>query len=230
MALKKIKRFPAYLKNNIWRFFKWFLLREGMVITLLLAILANLISSHIQENIKRQRHLELLEYEIKMQALMGQSLNEEFDEQKFLFTKILLSDDIYLATLNLGYLSSVDPETNVLLSAYYSVLPIYNYQLQTFYQHIDDSFKKWNDCAFHLNYIKEQSGCIEEQRIYEKTREFYSKEIIILWSELTEDMFKPLSKRFNPTQDRLNSKFLVFFMGNESMPFLNPPLLDIPKI
>ncbi|RJR28425.1 hypothetical protein C4564_05585, partial [Candidatus Microgenomates bacterium] len=121
-----MRQLPRKLLNLVTKpkiFIRWIFTSRGLIIVLLSGILVSLISSRLEDLVKRQRYLELLQLEIRNHVNKSNILSKTYiDNSGDLYNKEYIPDQFYQAAVNSGYLSSVDPEMLLKIVVYYSLV------------------------------------------------------------------------------------------------------------
>jgi len=219
----RIKKLSSVIKKYFISLIRWFFSSRGLAILLLAGITVNLTANNIDDTIKKQRYLELLEWEIKSHVIYAQSLSElsktNFPSSKY---KLLIPTKFYDSVLNSGYLTSIEPEVLSSIIRYYENIDAnYNERLKAYLLEIDNEGLEWKNCAysaFSASISAELDKCDES---FNEIKSTISEQVNTTWSEAAMEIFdKNIDQIFNPTQKRLNSPILRLLMGNKALQFM----------
>lgn len=190
---------------------------NGVLVTLFILILAALLSFIIQDKIQRQRYLELLELEIRNNELIAGNEIKEYNQKGVILVHTPYSISTFEAGLQSGYILTLDPNTLNSLYSLYVAIPKFNSVLDHANGIIQNYFTQYEKCiADSIIGTVSPSQCQNYKLAYDSIQKTYSgimKNIdVILEKDLADTSLK-----FNPTQNRLKSPLLLFFMGNQRL-------------
>lgn len=215
-----IKISSKTLSQGIKRFFKILFSTKGLIISLCLGILVSLLGFLIQDQIQRQRYLELLEFEIRENYLTATNEMKTFNQTGIIYTHTPFHDDVYKAGLQTGYLLTIkDPD---ILSSIYSLydeyLPKVNKLGDQEVNTIDLYSNKWAACISDnlYNMNGKNNTCNKEKQTFDEVQRQYSGYINTIDQQVAKTTYS-IGLRFNPTQDRLHSWWMKRLMGDKAL-------------
>jgi len=218
--VKSIFSTPVIFLTNFFKkiHFNGFL--GGLIFGAIFSLIVNMVTVQVQEKIQKQRILEAVENEILNNTLQAKSVyDQNFKDIKdgsepnifHPFNKY--SSDLWTqSTEPLQYISQLDPQLQTDIVSYYTLTIKHINNLVDKYEKIaDDNLK---DCYVFSNLTEiEKEDCLS-----------WNNSILKWEAETAMDMTGygfDLLKKFHPTQDRLNNRFLKLFMGNKSVRILS---------
>jgi hypothetical protein len=193
---------------------------NGVIVTLLIGLTINYLSSVVEEKINTQKYLELLQLEMRTNYLVGENQISQFENTGMIVTELYLSDDVYKSGFNSGYIFKLDSNTASKIHAYYTYLPPRNRTLNEQHQIIVDATKEWMNCIATLELDagiranEYTSDCKFEEEKHKNVVEFHSITLYEQWKSMNDDVYQTVIS-YNPTEARLNSFWLKLFMGND---------------
>jgi len=195
--------------------------KEGAAVTLILLILASVIGFIIQDQIQKQRYLELLQFELNSNVINANIEVKSVLNKKYILNHSSFSTAVFNAGLQQGYLLTLNPTVmGQLYELYTTYLPEMNWLMNHDMDIINSYEMKWEECednAIINGTTKDQ--CSLEHQQYLAIQKQYS--IYIAQDDLM--VTKQISTiKFNPTQERLYPKNPVSFilrvlMGPDSL-------------
>jgi hypothetical protein len=221
MAIKKKKESTRKILLDIRGVLQWFFSINGVIVTLTILIFASLITFIIQDQVQRQRYLELLQLELNNNTISANLEIKSVVNKKYLFSHNPIAMEVYNAGLQQGYLLTIDPKV---LSQLYSLYHAYFPGMNTLMNHDMDiinnyelDWEKCEDNDIANNIIEDQ--CAQEHEEYLAIQKQYSMYIA------QDDVLiaKQISQvKFNPTEERLHPKTPIGFilrvlMGDQSL-------------
>lgn len=179
-----------------------------------------MVTVQVQETIQKQRILEAVEYEILNNTLMATNTmkynNEDIKKKigpDFFHPFIKYSNDLWTqSTEPLQYIAQLDPQIQADIVIYYTnTVKRFNNLVEKYENLANEKLKNCHD--FSILSEKEKVECNSWS------------ETILSWeadtaSDISDVGFKIL-ENFHPTEDRLNSPLLKFFMGDKSVRILS---------
>lgn len=198
---------------------KWFLSVNGLVFAILMGIIINSSSNVIQDKIQRQRYLELLQLEMRMNHNQAKTDIQQFEKDGVILIRRSFRSEVFDSGLQSGYLLSIDPKV---LAGIYVLYTTYLPSVNNLVEHqsgiIEDYLTVWEKCVFDLDLPKSigKSNCDDEKRVFKAVEKFYSESIYNHIKQAEKSLWDT-SIKFNPTQDRLNSPILRLFMGTDRL-------------
>lgn len=218
-----IKRFQKHFKNinnlKLPNILKWFLSLNGLVFTILVGILINSSSNFIQDKIQRQRYLELLQLELRMNHSNAVTEINNFNDTGIIYNHVPYQTAVYQSGLQTGYILTLNPdilgELYILYSGYLPKLnQIADHQVQIRNKYMED----WEHCIIDTssrNLDTKKTCELQEQLLksVDKTYSGLTKDTAVAMEKTLWD----ISVKFNPTQERLKSPILRFFMGDHRL-------------
>lgn len=212
--------FPAKLIKKVFKdnFF------SGLVLGALFSLFVNVFSMQIQAQVDKQRILEALENEIVTNMLQASNtINVNLKELKdnkgvnYFHNYNYYSRDLWAQSSDpLEYVSQLKQGLQIKIGNYYTILV----------PEINNSQSKLNQLADlqYMNCAADFSKTKLSKDIHKQCTDNYYNLMRIETNGSAKYMFDEsmaLLKVFHPTQDRLNSPFLRFFMGTESTRILS---------
>lgn len=201
-------RFP-YLIRKIFN-------KNGLIITLLIGSLISLVSFKIEDLIRRQRYLELLQVETRMNYLTASNIAKQLSNQGLITNYNVFSTDVFKAGLESGYILTIPLN---LQSEIFSVNTKYIPEINQITNHQSEIINQyafvWEKCVLEQSFDQSLS-CEKEKQILNLAEGTYSKLLADTAKEVEKNL-KNLSDNFKPTQDRLKSPLLLLFMGKETL-------------
>lgn len=193
---------------------------SGLIFGAIFSLVVNILTVQVQEAIQRQRILEAIENEIASNYLRAGNLITQNSQEankniqnNFFYISQKYSSDIWTQSSEpLQYIAQLDQETQIKVVVYYSNLIL---NVNNFVDKANEILDKINDLCFSLETgeRKENDTCMTLSNLAREAENMAAEQVI----KYSEDLFKV----FHPTQDRLNSKFLRFMMGNKSIRMLS---------
>lgn len=210
---EKYKKF-SFLK----KFFYYLFSLNGLVVTLLIGISISLISSKIDEIVERQRYLELLELEIRLNQSEYKTILNSYQSDKVIYTDVFINDSVYKAGLEKGYVLTIDNSVLPKVVALYGTINTYNKILEDNYNRKRYFQEQFEQCIFSKLYHEQENKelCKKEQASYIEAQRFYSEEILKIWEGFAETS-NDTANSFNPTKERLNSTLLNLLITDKPL-------------
>lgn len=190
--------------------------KNGLIITLLIGSLISLGSFKIEDLIRRQRYLELLQLETRMNYLTASNIAQQVSNQGLITNSDVFSTDVFKAGLESGYILTIPL---YLQSEIYSVYTKYIPEINQIINHQSEVINQytfaWEKCVLEQSFDQNLS-CEKEKQILNLAEVTYSKMLADTAKEVEQNL-KNLSDNFKPTQDRFKSPLLLLFMGSETL-------------
>lgn len=203
------------LKYILINFFRSIFSINGLIATILIGIFISLFSFIIQDQIQRQRYLELLELEIRQNYSATVIEINNYNKTGIIQNHTPYSDEVFKAGLQSGYLLTVDPQVLGQIYLFYNLyLPKMNNLISKESLVIDNYQNAWEKCVDDNYYVPK--NCSQEKNVAEMIQKQYSKYMYDGDMALSKILYD-LGLKFNPTKDRLNSPVLRLFMGTQSL-------------
>lgn len=216
---QKYSRLPRKAAYRLISFFRWFFTSRGLIVLLLSGSMVNLTANYAEDMVKRQRYLELLQYEITWHISFASRLSKENSENNYSdFNKHFIPSKFYQSALNSGYLISTDPVLFLEITTYYELVNLANQRLERQYEHYDQLNKNWVICEYSATTSASLISCDEHKKILDKAQMFISEREKTIWNGTIRWIYESqIDKKFHPTQDRLTSPILRLLMGSNSI-------------
>ena len=222
-GLFAVKRFQKLFQRinslKLSLILKWFLSVNGLVFAILMGILINSSSNMIQDTIQKQRYLELLQLEMRMNHGKAKRYIEEFLKNGVISIHTPFRREVFDSGLQSGYLLTIEPKVLADIYVLYTTyLPGLNNLVGHQFGIIEDYLTVWEKCIFDLSLPKSigKNNCDDENRVFKDVEKVYSKSIFNNIKQGEKSLWST-SINFNPTQDRLRSPMLRLFMGTDRL-------------
>ncbi|HCS78573.1 TPA: hypothetical protein DIV55_02415 [Patescibacteria group bacterium] len=217
--MRLAKEIIIYIKNKFRIFKNLFFTSRGLIVVLLSGIFVSIISSRLEDTVRRQRYLELLQLEIRNHVINSNILSQMYkDNNGDLYSKQYIPDQFYRAVVNSGYLTSVDPDVFLKIVVYYNLVNDSNDSLRRSYLNLDKIYTDIEICEYEATNSAEMVSCAEQKDIFDKAQKSISSQQISVWGNLQKFIYDKELNKFNPTQERKNSLILRLLMGSEALP------------
>lgn len=188
--------------------------KNGLIITLLIGSLVSLISFKIEDQVKRQRYLELLQIEIRMNYLTASDIARKLSNQGSINNFNVFSSDVFKAGLESGYILTIPQHLQSEMYAIYTVgIPEINniiYHQTTLIEQVE---YEWELCILDQA-LNPSLSCEKKKMLRDIAEHTYSQLRADVASHL-ERQLQNLSDDFNPAQERLDSPLLRLLMGGQ---------------
>lgn len=215
--MRRILRVLVKVKNKAIFLIRWLFSSHGLLVILLSGIAVSLIASRAEDTVRRQRYLELLEYEIRTHLSLAHYLPENYGDSND-FNKHYIPSKFYQAILNSGYLTTIDPQLFLEITTYYELVNLANQRLERHYEYFDQLNNNWVLCRYTAFNPKELSLCDKHKEILDKATKYIPDREKNIWiGTVSWIQNYHIDERFHPTHDRLNSPILRILMGNEAL-------------
>jgi len=204
-------------KNKFKDLIRWFLTSRTSLVLLLAGVVVSIATSHMEDMVKRQRYLELLEYEIETHLAEAKNLPEQYNESTD-FNKHYIPNKFYQSVLNSGYLISIEPQLFLEITTYYELVNLANQRLQRNYDYHDQIENDWVLCGYNATSSATLESCDEKKQILDKANNYIPEREKNIWNGTVKWIYDyEINKKFHPTQDRLDSPLLKLLMGNKAL-------------
>lgn len=208
-------------KHNVFGWIRHLIGINGLVITLLIGILINTTSDYIQKIVNRQKYFELLQWEMTTHLMNADSVFSSINDDGAVYNRKMYQNLIYNSGLNNGYLFDLSPNEIAEITSYYNVIINYaNTTDESMFELRDNLFEEWSNCVFSLKDLPEnEDECENLKSKYDAAQEQLTK-VVFDSASMVLDYSEKILNNFRPTKKRLESPFLRFFMGSESLEIL----------
>lgn len=194
----------------------------GLIFGSIFSLLVNIYTVKIQESVSRQRALEALEREIKSHLLVSKDIATRVnkvvnsDSSDYIVDRNLMEKRYSTKVWDSGeidrYVFELEPSIGARLYAYYDA------SIKTFNAVLDQNegwFREvFKPCEPFYNIITEKEA-YSIKDCNDISKHFASNHMIPVKN--FNEPFNAITEIFHPTQDRLNSKWLRFLLGGDSM-------------
>jgi len=190
--------------------------RTGIIATLFIGTVIGISVFKIEDSIKRQRYLELLQLEIRSNYLTAVDISNKKSNQGLIDNYEVFSSDVFKSGLASGYILTIPQDLLARMYAIYTVgVPRMNNTIDHQTALMEQIAYEWELCILDQSTNPDLS-CTEEET-HRKIAEGAYSDLLAYVGEGFSKELQSLSDNFNPTQDRLNSPFLSLFMGRETL-------------
>lgn len=192
----------------------------GLIIGAGVSILVALMTNQIQDQVLRQRVLEVLENEIRSNYILAAAItgnyNEptmerfEEDRQNYFYILDKYSNNLWFqSSESLRYAFSLDSDIQVALSVFYTyTLPRANAEIDKYNETIGNRLAECERSRFHGEKFDKPS-CNADYELMMKLEDMVAKQV-------GQSAWEILNK-FHPTKDRKENFWLSLFIGQDAM-------------
>jgi len=207
--------------HNLFSRIKHLIGINGLIVTLLIGIIINATSDHIQKIINRQKYFELLHWEITTHVMNANNIFDSINEDGVVYNRKPYQNMIYNSGLNNGYIFDLDPNEIAKITSYYNIIVnSVNTSDQTVFDLQNNLFIEWSNCTVSLkDEPKNEGDCKKLGSKYHAAQEQFAIDFADTAEMISGYAFEILDS-FRPTKTRLESPFLRLLMGSESLEIL----------
>lgn len=205
------------------RAFRFLFTSNGLLFAIGLGLFINIVSDRIDEKLSHQRYEELLQLELRQNLQRSASVFDSYLNDNEVRLDYRISNDVYIAGLNNGYLLEIDEEYLASILSLYSIIPSFNMLIDSEYEYRQSTNQKLNECLglwgteINLDIADENDKrCDVEMEATRVAMKSTSEALLDYWDTYYE-ISKDLTFQYTPTNKRLESPWMKLFMGAESL-------------